>query len=164
MLCLLCYDIQNPYVAVLDYISLCMYSVSDWSQCWDVGTFLLLQLSSCGFVLFIFCISLTSVHLLFLQWRLGGIFECLMFTVCIAGLCCLHLQVHLYLMLLKGRGGVLTLVCICCKTTNEWGLDRFFFSLVTMTHDDGSDCECIVILVQDEGLSANAGGGRRSVP
>ena len=33
-----------------------------------------------------------------------------------------------------------------------------------MTHDDGSDCECIVILVQDEGLSANAGGGRRSVP
>ena len=61
-------------------------------------------------------------------------------------------------------GGVLTMVCICCKKTNEWGLDHFFFSLVTMTHDDGSDCECIVILVQDEGLSANAVGGRRSVP
>jgi hypothetical protein len=32
-----------------------------------------------------------------------------------------------------------------------------------MAHDDGSVCECIVNL-QDEGLSANAGGGWWSVP
>ena len=56
-------------------------------------------------------------------------------------------------------GGVLTPVCICCKATDEWGSDRFFFSLVTMADDDVSVCECVVILVQDEGLSANAGGG-----
>ena len=61
-------------------------------------------------------------------------------------------------------GGVLTPVCICCKTTDEWVSDRFFCSLVTMAHDDGSVCECIVILVQDEGLSGNAGDGWRSVP
>ena len=61
-------------------------------------------------------------------------------------------------------GGVLTLVCICCKTTDEWVSDRFFFSLATMADDDGSVCECIVILVQDERLSADAGGGWGSVP
>ena len=61
-------------------------------------------------------------------------------------------------------GGVLTPVCICCKTTDECSSDRFFCSLVTMAHDDVSVCECIVILVQDEGLSANAGGGWHSVP
>jgi len=32
-----------------------------------------------------------------------------------------------------------------------------------MAHNDGSVCESIVILGQDEGLSANAGGGWRSV-
>ena len=36
-----------------------------------------------------------------------------------------------------GEGGVLTLVFICCKTTDEWGSDHFFFSLVTMADDNG---------------------------
>ena len=61
-------------------------------------------------------------------------------------------------------GGVLTPVCIGCKTTDEWVSDRVFFSLVNMAHDDGSVCECIVILVQDEGLSGKAGDGWHSVP
>lgn len=56
-------------------------------------------------MLFVSYLSWTSVHLLFLQWRLGGIFECLMFAVCIVGLFCLHLQVHLYVMLLRGGWG-----------------------------------------------------------
>ena len=55
-------------------------------------------------------------------------------------------------------GGVLTLVCIGCKKIDECGSDRFFCSLVTMAHDDVSVCECIVILVQGERLSAGAGG------
>ena len=49
------------------------------------------------------------------------------------------------------------------QAADEWGSDCFFLSLFTMTHDDGSDCECIVVLVQDEGLSAIAGGGTHSV-
>jgi len=47
------YDVQNPKVAVLYYICLGMDSVSDWSQCWNVGTFLLLELVHFGFVLFL---------------------------------------------------------------------------------------------------------------
>ena len=59
----------------------------------------------CGFVLFVSYLSWTSVHLVFLQWTLGGIFDCLLFTVCIAGRLCLCLQVHLYLKLLSGGWG-----------------------------------------------------------
>jgi hypothetical protein len=59
-----------------------------------------------------------SVHLIFLQWRLGGIFECLLFAVCIAaGVLCLYVQVHLCYRGVDG-GGVLTLICIWCKTTD----------------------------------------------
>jgi len=61
-------------------------------------------------------------------------------------------------------GGVLTPVCIGCKKIDECGSDRFFCSLVTVAHDDVSVCECNVILVQDEVLSANTGGGWGSVP
>ena len=50
-----------------------------------------------------------------------------------------------------GGGGCSDTGLYLLQAADEWGLDRFFFSLVTMTHDDGSDCECIVILVQDEG-------------
>ena len=115
---------------------LCMYSGSDWTQCWDVRTFLLLQLSSCGFVLFISYISLTSVHLLFLQWRFGGIFECLMFTVCIAGLFCLHLQVHLYLMLLKGGVFWHWFVSAARQLMNElWTVSSSVLSLWLMMMD-----------------------------
>jgi hypothetical protein len=33
-----------------------------------------------------------------------------------------------------------------------------------MAHDDGSVCECVIIIVEDAGLSASAGGGWHSVP
>jgi len=49
-------------------------------------TVLLLELSSLWLCVTISYLSWTSVHLLFLQWKLGGIFECLMFTVGIADL------------------------------------------------------------------------------
>jgi hypothetical protein len=137
-----------------------MDSVNHWTQCWDEETLLLLELSLLWLYIsyFLFKLDISTFAVSAVEtWRDFRMFDVhcvqLLFSICISKciytLCCSGVD-----------GGGLYLL-----QGNWWMRLRPF--LLQSCH-----CglwwwicsECIVILIQHEGLSANAGSGWCSVP